>query len=349
MTKNTDDAKTTDKRELSGFINDVVMMIVVIANLLFIAFDWQFEFDFFRRFVQDVSPGFFAYYRDEIHPNFLLYDFVFVAIFLSEFVISWIVATLRSKYTRWWYYPFIHWYDLVGCIPLSTFRALRVFRVISMMIRLHKMSFIDLKDNVIYREARGVYQGFVDQVTDRVLINIVSGIQRGVAEEHVQDSGDNTLAEAVRPDQEALAEVVAERIQRTAANNYLELKSDLREHVEEVVRRGFEQSTELESVRQVPLVGEQAVAKLERSLTDVTYNLIDSVFQKAMADDTGDLLKRSVYVTIESMLAEEEAQVMAHRDKQVERIARSVVDRVLERIKRDIKDKGFKERAGITV
>ena len=53
------------------------------------------------------------------------------------------MAIRKQTYPRWYFYPFLHWYDLLGCIPIGSFRMLRLLRLISLTIRLQKMGIID--------------------------------------------------------------------------------------------------------------------------------------------------------------------------------------------------------------
>ncbi|MEZ5021997.1 MAG: hypothetical protein R2728_01825 [Chitinophagales bacterium] len=82
-------------------------------------------------------------------PQFLYYDLVFVGIFVLELSVRWTIAIFRNTYAKWFFYPFIHWYDVLGCIPLSSFRALRLLRVFSMFYRLNRLGIIDMRSTYI--------------------------------------------------------------------------------------------------------------------------------------------------------------------------------------------------------
>ena len=129
-------AKLRASNETPLFILDFVMLVLIISNLFCLVFDTFFE----NRIVQDLLfwafPGFTEFYKSQIHPNFLVYDLIFVSVYLSEFVLRWIIAIRRKTYYRWFFYPFVHWYDLIGCIPVGAFRWLRLLRVFSIVYRL---------------------------------------------------------------------------------------------------------------------------------------------------------------------------------------------------------------------
>src|SRR5690606_35931745 len=104
---------------------DFVMLGLIVLNLAWLLFDTLFTSQFIQRWLLWLAPDFTLFYRDAVHPDFVFYDLIFVAIFLTEFFLRWLVAIRRGTYHRWFFYPFVHWYDLVGCIPVGSFRWLR--------------------------------------------------------------------------------------------------------------------------------------------------------------------------------------------------------------------------------
>ena len=118
-----------------GFLIDLFMIALVLFNLGLILFDWLFQVQFVQSGLATLLPAFHDFYRDTIHNDFLFYDLCFVAVYLTEFVVRWIAAIVRNTYHRWFFYPFAHWYDLLGCIPVGSFRWLRILRVVSLLLR----------------------------------------------------------------------------------------------------------------------------------------------------------------------------------------------------------------------
>ena len=101
-----------------GFLIDVGMILLVIANLSLILFDWIYRVEAVQSAMETYTPDFYRFYSDSIHANFFEIDLAFVSVYLTEFVIRWAAAIARQTYHRWFFYPFVHWYDLLGCIPV---------------------------------------------------------------------------------------------------------------------------------------------------------------------------------------------------------------------------------------
>lgn len=161
-----------------GFSIDMAMIVLVIANLGLIIFDWFFAMTWLQQQLSVWTPAFFNFYKDTIHSDFIFWDTLFVGIYLSEFVLRWGFAIGRQTYQRWFYYPFAHWYDLLGCIPVGSFRWLRILRLVSLLYRLQRQGLIDLRETWLGALLLRYYGILVEEVSDRVVVNVLEGAQR---------------------------------------------------------------------------------------------------------------------------------------------------------------------------
>ena len=100
--------------QITLFLVDAIMLFLISVNLIWIIFDSLFVSDLFRSLLNGISPTFTSFYASQIHPDFVTYDLMFVAVFITEFVLRWGVAIYQKTYHRWFFYPFVHWYDLVA-------------------------------------------------------------------------------------------------------------------------------------------------------------------------------------------------------------------------------------------
>lgn len=166
-----------DRQETTLLIVDVAMLVLLLINLGWLIFDWLFAARWFAGLIDQLSPAFHDWYATRVAPDFWRYDLVFVAIFLTEFMVRWMIAVRRERYLRWYFYPFLHWYELLGCIPLVGFRALRFLRVFSMLFRLNRLGVINLQNTAVGRFVRTYYDVFVEEISDRVVLNVLDGVQ----------------------------------------------------------------------------------------------------------------------------------------------------------------------------
>ncbi|MFN2335307.1 MAG: hypothetical protein ABR550_12900, partial [Wenzhouxiangellaceae bacterium] len=158
--------KLRSSSQTSWLVLDLFMVLLVVVNLVFILFDTLYGTSAFRGLLDGSLPAFSAFYNEQIHAHFLYWDLIFIAIFISEFCFQWVVAVRKRTYARWYFYPFLHWYDLLGTIPIGSFRLLRFLRLISLIIRLQKMGIIDLTNTRIYQFFKFYFEAFIDEVSD---------------------------------------------------------------------------------------------------------------------------------------------------------------------------------------
>lgn len=169
-----------NSHETPWLILDLVMLGILFLNLAWLIFDALYATDFIYSQIDAFFPALINAY-DPIHHNFLLVDLVFIGIFLSEFCFRWIVAIMRKEHLRWYFFPFLHWYDLVGLIPLGATRLFRFLRIFSILHRLHKYQIIDLNRTAIFRFFAFYYDVFVEELSDRIVVKVLSDAQKDIA------------------------------------------------------------------------------------------------------------------------------------------------------------------------
>jgi len=322
------------RRETRGLIVDLLMVLLVMANLAFIIFDWHFGFAFFRRLVELLSPRFFAFYSEQVHPDFLLYDGMFVTIFITELLARWAIAIVRKTYDKWFFYPFAHWYDVLGCIPLGTFRWLRILRLVSMSIRLQKLGVADFTDTYPYKKAMEFVKIITEEISDRVVVRILSGIQREIRQDNPVTS--RMITEIIKPHQETLTEWLSHRIKRVTEHNYALYKEDIQNYVDGVIREAVKQNKEVRDLAAIPLIGGQIRAALEHSVSDVTFQVVNGMVRDLSSDRNNKFIEELTSIIFESMLLQDE-------NKELNRVAKEVLTSALDIVKEQVERKQWKQ------
>lgn len=260
--------------ELIWFVIDFIMLGLLFINLLWIIFDWLFAADFIQQGIRSHFNWFYQSYLP-VHENFVLYDLAFVAIFLSEFVLRWGWAVHRKTYRRWYFYPFIHWYDLIGCIPVAGARVLRFLRVFSILYRLHKYKIIDLTQNRVFKFTRFYYEVFLEELSDRIVVKVLSGTQEEL--KHGSPLMHRIQDEVLLPRKELLVDWLSERLATASRKGYLPNKESLRNYLEAIVDEAMTKNAELRRVRKVPMLGDMVSEALESAVGDIVAEVIHQI------------------------------------------------------------------------
>lgn len=266
--------KLWSSHQILWFALDAIMLGLLVVNLAWLLLDSLYALESLQAWVRETSPGLAAFY-DPIHSNFIFYDLVFVALFLSEFSFRWGHAVYRRTYRRWYFYPFIHWYDLIGCIPTSGTRALRVLRVISIVYRLQKYGIIDITQTRLYGFLSFYYEALLEELTDRIVIKVLSGTQNEVS--HGSPVVHRVQQEVLLPRRQQLVSWLSEKVSQGARSGYVPNEKELRSYLEANVARAMHHNRDLKPLRQLPMLGGWASHTLDRAVGDIVAEVIHQI------------------------------------------------------------------------
>lgn len=260
--------------QLIWFIIDFLMLGLLILNLAFIIWDSIYNFVAIQNLLKEYAPTIQSIYHP-IHERFIFYDLVFVSIFLTEFFVRWGYAIKARVYDRWYFYPFIHWYDLVGCIPVGSLRFLRILRVISIIYRLHQYKIIDVTSTRIYQFLNFYYEAFMEELSDRIVLKVLSGVQEEV--KRGSRLFENIQQDILYPRRDMLSDWISARVAEAAREGYVPNRGALRSYLESRVDNALKQNLELSRLKYLPMVGPTIQETLEEAVGDIVANVIHQI------------------------------------------------------------------------
>jgi hypothetical protein len=313
---------------------DIVMVILVLLNLSMLALQVNFESTMVSSRIKQYLPQFYYWYQPIFH-NFIFIDGVFVAIFLTELSLRWLLAIINNTYHRWFFYPFVNWYEVLGCIPVGSFRVLRVLRIVAVVIRLNRMKIIDIRQWYVYQLFNKYLGVLTEEVSDRVVINIIEGVQAEV-KTGIPLTG-KIIEEVVLPRKEVLVDFIAHRVQLVMRNQYEANRNELRKSINEAVSAAIQQNENIRLLEAVPLVGKAASSALQQSVYDITFETINHIFEKFSTDESRVVIEQITDGIIEAILMEEE-------DSKIENTVTEMVIHSLDLIKAQVQVQQWKEK-----
>lgn len=323
------------QRDAKIIILDLLMLMVLMINLTLIVFDWIFASLTIQDFLSNHFPDFFHFYNERIHKDFIVIDLYFVVIFLTEFIIRWIWAVYRRTYYQWFFYPFLNWYDLLGCIPVGSLRFLRILRVISIAIRLQRLHVIDLTRTYMYAQVRKYYDVLVEEISDRVVINILSDLQQEIREG--TPVTDRIINEIILPQKEAVVTWLSHRLQHISTNAMAAYQEGLHAYVGLRIKQAVEKNDEIRLIGQVPLVGRLIAGNLEKAIADIVYNVISGLIEDLASPKNKMIVENVADITIDALLMQEE-------DRRLDAIVNNVILQSLEVLKEQVAIQQWKLR-----
>lgn len=316
--------------ELTWFIVDMVMLALLFINLTWLILDWLYANEAVQDLLNNFIPGLVEAYRP-IHRNIFFYDLAFVAVFLTEFLIRWVRAIYRREYARWYFFPFVHWYDLLGCIPLAGWRILRVLRIISILHRLHRYKVLDLTQLRVWRFFKFYYEAFWEELSDRIVLKVLSGAQQELKEGSPMVH--RVQQEVLLPRRELIVDWLSDKVAEASKVGYLPHEPDLRQYLERIVDDAMQKSADLGRIRQIPVFGATVSDTLERAVGDITAEVIHQILQ--------DLASRDNHAFIEDLTAVF-LKAEVHADRDMDEQLKQVISATIEIVKDQVNVKRWR-------
>ncbi len=285
-------SKLKSSHEGPWIIIDLLMLTLLFINLIWLLLDSLYATQAFKTVLSSLNPNIVEGYA-AVHENFTLYDLAFVGIFLSEFCVRWVAAVVRKTYMRWYFFPFIHWYDLIGCIPLGGARIFRFLRVFSILYRLQKYQIIDLRNTVVYRFILFYYDVFVEELSDRIVVKVLSDAQKDIAAGSplIEDISQQVIATRLPILTQWLSSVMVHIGESIEHNDHGE---SVRHHVQKSVGRAVRGNSQVSTLKLVPLLGSTIEKTLEKSVTDIVTQSIINLLKDITPEKIDDFVEHGL-------------------------------------------------------
>lgn len=322
-------------RQGTGLIIDLVMIALVLINLGLIFFDWSFSYHSFQVLLNLIYPPFVSWYASKIQPHTSFLDLIFVSIFLTELLIRWGIAVKRRTYDKWFFYPFIHWYDVLGCIPMSgVFKTFRLFRIVGMVVRLHNLGIINLRETYIYRKLKKYIDILVEEISDSVVTNVLNGLQGEVKKGN--PVVEKIATQVIIPRQDELNAWLSVRISEAVSGVYIKHRMDFYLYLQEVITRSVRENQEIKRIALIPGIGKVITEILDSAISNVTFNVIDNMME--------DVSKGRNLSAIQDIADQIITQLASHEESNAEmnKMITEVVNDALEVVKQQVKIKQWR-------
>jgi len=313
---------------------EVLIVSLVCINLGLILFDSLFILQPINDALAAWAPSLYQRYDTIIHQNFQHIDLAFVAIFILDVLLGWTVALFERRYARWYYYPFAHWYDVLGCIPLSGFRWLRVLRVGSLLVRLQRLGLIDVRRWAVFGLVNRYYLLLLEELSDRVMVRLFSRLQQEIGAS--DDLSRRLLQEVVRPRKERLLNDLSRRMQNMLESGYRDNRGAIEGYVEGLIHQALLSNPEVSGLRRLPMGGRVADT-LDGALADIAARLLQGAAEG---------LQSPQFQRLARSLADEFFEAWVYQDENTDLALEEVLVDIIEVLKQQVLDRRWSRFVG---
>ena len=165
---------------------DIVMIIAISIDLLVISTDAILMSSFSSDSANWLGiSNQLIWYQSNIHDSLRTVGGFFTLFLIAELLLRWAIAIKEKIYYRWFFFPFVHWYEVLGCFP--QLRALRLFRVVIIGRRLYQLGYQVLPQPWINR-INFYIDVVLEELSDRVILTTIQTFRQELTDPKRQKS-----------------------------------------------------------------------------------------------------------------------------------------------------------------
>jgi len=252
--------------------------------------------------------------------KFWIIDLPFLILFWIEFLARWYIALKRGTYNKWFFFPILNWYDVLGLIPSGYFRIFRLFRAVSMYMRLRRSELSVVGQDIFSRTVAYFSNIITEEVSDLVALRIL-----GEFGEEIADGTHNRIArETVEPRRPEIEGVITRQIRQSLTNP--ETLANLRSLLMLNLDTAVNESESLHSVPMPNFVLNPLVRTIGEVIIDTTFETVEATFEsedgEAALEDLATAIFDDIFygpglAEIEALVKEITLQVIDHMQEVV--------------------------------
>ncbi len=282
---------------------DIVMLIAISVDLLLISIDAILMSNFSNEVTRWLALGdALSWYQDTLHIPLRTAGGFFTIFLILELSLRWAIAIKDQIYYRWFFFPFIHWYEVLGCFP--QLRALRLFRAVVIGRRLHQLGYQVLPQPWINR-IKFYINILLEELSDRVILTTIHNYKEQLTDSAMQKSLIQKLVDRNRDDMEA---VLLSLLQTELAPQLQKLSGKsaggalIANEVGLAIEDGIANTPELHRLlRLIPIAGSLIESQLQQIGHSVGENVVYSLNERLLQPELIDALLKTVAHSIAHM------------------------------------------------
>ncbi len=271
---------------------DIVMLIAISIDLLFISIDAILMSSFSSNVAGwlAISEG-LSWYQTTLHDPLRTVGGFFTVFLIIELLMRWAIAIKEKVYYRWFFFPFVHWYEVLGCFP--QLRALRLFRAVVIGRRLHQLGYQVLPQPWINR-IKFYIDLILEELSDRVILTTIYNFRQQLTDSEVQKSLIKSTIDRNRDEIEAmllslLRQELAPKLQKLTGKS--EGGKIIASEVGNAIQDGLANTPELRRyLRLIPIAGSLIESQLQHIGHNIGENVVYSLNERLLDAERIDAL-----------------------------------------------------------
>ena len=257
-----------------SLVYDMLMVVSVLASLVLLTAQYILNADF--GWIHDlmgllnVSPTQEVLLKKTLkNTNHFITGFLVI-----EITARWLLAIIQRRHFRWFFFPFIHWYEVLGCLPIL--RPLRLFRTFIIAYRLYLLGYPILPSSWIIK-GRFYYELVLEELSDRIVLRVLDGVSSELKENKTHYVLLDRIIDTHRPQ---LIKVLTEILEANLPSYIQQNQEILSQYVINAVEHSIQNTPELQqTLNLMPIVGNFISQRLESVSMKLAENMTLELLQ----------------------------------------------------------------------
>lgn len=330
-------------KKYSGKINpiklgyDIVMLILLSVDLLLIFMDNILMSSFAATTagwlgLSDNLNVYQAYYHEPIE----VIGGFFTLLWVIDLLARWLIAIKKRTYYRWFFFPFVHWYEALSCFP--ALRALRLLRAAIIIKRLHGLGIKIIPERWL-KTMRFYYHVLLEELSDRVILTAIDNFRHQLHQnkQKPQLLPQKTLTQNRLELEQTIFQLLKSELNPRLQEALLSKQGEKLSHdIGLAVEEALVQTPEFRRyLKLIPIAGSMIESQITHIGRHIGQNITTAVNERIFHDDTLDELMASI------------ARTLANLDinqPQLRLLTTQIVDEVLDSLEEQVKIQQWKHQ-----
>ena len=262
-----------------ALLYDIVMLLVIVVDLSIISLDLLLMSKFMGQVADwlNLSQQ-LLFYVDNIHHPLRVLGGFFTIFLIAELTFRWLLSIIGKEYSRWFFFPFVHWYEVLGCFP--QFRALRLLRAFFIGRKLYQLGYQVLPQKWI-DSGKFYYDVIFEEISDRVILTATDNLRQQFADEKANQRFIEETFNKNRPQIQAMMSSILKQELGPQLRQLAQSKAteELSVQVGIAVQEALNNTPELRRyLRMIPIAGSLIEGQLHSISQNIGENITQTLF-----------------------------------------------------------------------
>ena len=282
-----------------ALLYDIVMLVVIVIDLSIISLDLLLMSKFMGQVADwlNLSQQ-LLFYVDNIHHPLRVLGGFFTIFLIAELTFRWLLSIIGKEYSRWFFFPFVHWYEVLGCFP--QFRALRLLRAFFIGRKLYQLGYQVLPQKWI-DSGKFYYDVIFEEISDRVILTATDNLRQQFADEKANQRFIEETFNKNRPQIQAMMSSILKQELSPQLRQLAQSKAteELSVEVGIAVQEALNNTPELRRyLRLIPIAGSLIEGQLHSISQNIGENITQTLFSHLTQSHITDAIIDEIAQTV---------------------------------------------------